>query len=77
MEKLLPFLLARLKEPSSWAALGGLLVTVGVLNPGAYQKYIVIVGGILGIFGFAMPENSAAPVPQATNPPEQNEKTAQ
>lgn len=67
MDKFIAFLIARVKEPSSWAALGGLLVTVGVLNPGTQQKYLLIVGGIMSVLGFAMPEQGKPPV--ATPPP--------
>jgi hypothetical protein len=65
------YLARRFKEPSSWAALGTLLLGVGVLNPGAYQKYVMVVGGIMSVLGFAMPENAkptAPPLPPAVAP---------
>lgn len=49
------YVLLRFKEPSSWSALGALLIGVGILNPGEYQHYVTVFGGILSVLGFALP----------------------
>jgi hypothetical protein len=73
------FLLARSKEPSTWAALGTILVTGGILSPEGHQRYLVIIGALCAIAGAGMVERGApatttivpaAPVPTAIAPGE-------
>lgn len=67
MDKLIAFVMARLKEPSTWAALGTLLVTGGILSADAHQKYLVMIGALCAIAGAGMSERSAA-IPSAQSP---------
>ena len=67
MDKLITFLLARLKEPSSWAALGANVVTGGILSPERHPKYWVMIGVLCAMAGAGMSERSA-PVTAAAQP---------
>ena len=67
MEKLLAFLLARSKEPSTWAALSANLVTGGILSPERHPKYWVMIGVLCAMAGASMSERSE-PAPAAALP---------
>jgi 4-amino-4-deoxy-L-arabinose transferase-like glycosyltransferase len=45
----------RIKEPSSWAAAGGILIGLGLL---VGQPVIIAVGVIVGIGGFVLKEKN-------------------
>lgn len=50
-------LVERLKEPSSWAGLGGLLAMVGVsLDPGVLHGLSLVGAGLAWVAAFLMPE---------------------
>lgn len=65
---LLIFLIARLKEPSSYAGLGALLVAAGVhIDDSALQSVIQVLVSVAGLIAVLVPEKrgiakSAAPV---------------
>lgn len=51
------YVIARLKEPSSYAGLGGFLVAAHVANPGAMSAQVTTVGvAIATILAVLMPE---------------------
>ena len=47
------WIVSRMKEPSSYAALGGVVVGVGIL---VSQPIIVVVGMVGGVVGFLLKE---------------------
>ena len=50
-------ILARLKEPSTWAALTGMLAAFGIqLDPGLVQNIIGAMSGLAGVAAFFMRE---------------------
>lgn len=54
---LLTFLIARLKEPSSYAGLGTLLVAAGVhINDSALQSLIQVLVSVAGLVAVLVPE---------------------
>lgn len=51
---------AKLKEKSTWAGLGMLLVVAGVpLPPGVLEQAALVVGGIIGIYEVVRKEDEA------------------
>jgi len=57
MKFIIRMLLSRLKEPSTFAGLGGVLAAVGISLPAeAMSSIIVIVGGIAGLASMLMRE---------------------
>ncbi len=70
------YLIARFKEPSTWGSLGALLLAVGVLSQGAYQKWVLIIGGLSSMLGMAMPEKQSPPMQPPSNAEEKPEVTS-
>lgn len=55
----LAYFLARLKEPSTWAAIFGAITAVGVsLPPGITQQITLAGSGIAGVLAFMLPERA-------------------
>lgn len=53
-------ILARLKEPSSWAAIFAALAAVGLnLDPGLVQNITAAGAGLAGLLAFFLPEKTA------------------
>lgn len=53
-------IIARLKEPSSWAAIFAALAAVGFsLDPGLVQNITAAGAGVSGLLAFFLPEKSA------------------
>lgn len=51
---------AKLKEKSTWAGLGMLLVVAGIpLPPGVLEQAALVVGGIIGIYEVVRKEDEA------------------
>ena len=54
-------LIARLREPSSYAALAAVLAAVGVnVEPGLWQAVVGAATGLSGLAGFFLAEKGAA-----------------
>ena len=54
-------IVARLKEPSSYAALASVLAMVGVnVDPGLWQAIVVAATGVSGLAAFFLSEKGAA-----------------
>jgi|TARA_R110002020_G_scaffold524_6_gene2639 hypothetical protein len=47
------WIVSRIKEPSTWAAVGGCVVGIGVL---ASQPLVIICGIVVGAMGFLLKE---------------------
>lgn len=55
------FLLARLKEPSTYAGLGALLAAFGIhLDPGVLQAAIQLVAAVAGLLAVLTPEKGGS-----------------
>lgn len=60
MELLMQAILARFKEPSSYAALTGVLALVGInVDPGLMQQISTALAAIAGIAGFFLKEKAS------------------
>lgn len=54
------FVIARLKEPSTWASIAGALIAVHVnIDPGLFQHIADVGIAAAGLAGFLLPEQSA------------------
>jgi len=59
MTVVIQMILSRLKEPSTFAGLGGVLAAIGISLPGeAVTSIIVIIGGVAGLVSMFMKEQS-------------------
>lgn len=54
-------LLARLKEPSSWAGLSSLFAIVSAILPAQYQVYAQALAGGAAAIAVKLPEQTVAP----------------
>ena len=55
---IISYAVARLKEPSSWASLMGLIGGVGIVMPAGVAQNIAVAGAALaGIVAYFLPEN--------------------
>lgn len=53
------WIITRIKEPSSWAALAAMLAGLGVSLPDDLWKSIAMIGtGVAGVLGFVMAEKA-------------------
>jgi hypothetical protein len=66
LNKVLLYILARAKEPSTWAALGALLMAYGVIDA---ERWAVWLGVISALIGVGMPERGNAPAAPPAPPP--------
>jgi hypothetical protein len=53
------YVIARIKEPSTWTALGAIGLLLG-LPPGTMDAMHMIVGGVAALVGVLLPEGKSA-----------------